>query len=326
MIRARLLRIDEAPCNLEGDTWTKVAPDDHNLLWLDLEDASDEEHALAASKFAIAAPALEALRSVNRRPKVRVYKDYFVVTTLAVDVKEVERDSPRIEVVETEVLVGTNYLLTSHVRPWPEPFVAELEQRVSTNPYLGRLHAAYLLYVLLDTVVGNYAREFDEVEDRVERLEEQLLRDPGRKALDQATLMKRHVISLRRLVAPNREAFGVLGAADIPQIDREHVQPYFHDLLEHIDDFVDRLDHSRDVLTGAFNLYISNISHRTNQELRVLTFLSAVLLPMSVVTGLFGTNFALAEYQYAEPFYVMLAGMGVLAAGMLAFMRWQRWL
>jgi magnesium transporter len=183
-----------------------------------------------------------------------------------------------------------------------------------------------LLYVLLDTIVGHYAREFDEVEDRVERLEEQLLHQPGRAALDQATLMKRHVLTLRRLIAPHREAFGVLAAADIPLIRDAEVEVYFRDLVDHLDEFIDRLDHARDVLTGAFNLYLSNISHRSNQELRVLTFLSAVLLPMTVITGLFGTNFALTEYQSWEPFYIMVVGMGVLAAGMLAYMRWRHWL
>ena len=326
MIRARLLEPDAPPTDLDGTAWLEIGADDRKLLWVEAEAPSADELDLITRRFDVAPHAIELLRRPNRRPKVRTYRDLFLVVTLAVDVHELEKGSPRIEVVEIDVLVGLNFLVSIRKRARALPYTDELDARISTNPYIGRLHGAYLLYMLLDTIVGTYAREFDEVEDRVERLEEQMLREPGRAALDQATVMKRHIINLRRLISPHREAFGVLAAADIPLIEEEHVRDYFHDLLEHLDDFVERLDHARDVLAGAYNLYISNISQRTNQELRVLTFLSAVLLPMSVIAGLFGTNFALAEYQYAEPFWVMLAGMGVLAAGMLAFMRWQRWL
>jgi magnesium transporter len=79
-------------------------------------------------------------------------------------------------------------------------------------------------------------------------------------------------------------------------------------------------------VTASYNLYISNITFRTNQELRVLTFLSAILLPMTVITGVFGTNFKMAEYEFFEGFYVMLAGMVLGTVGMLSFFKWRRWL
>ncbi|MGH2352612.1 MAG: CorA family divalent cation transporter, partial [Chloroflexota bacterium] len=81
-----------------------------------------------------------------------------------------------------------------------------------------------------------------------------------------------------------------------------------------------------DVVTGFYGLHLTNVSYRTNQELRVLTYLSAILLPMTVITGIFGTNFALTEYGRWEPFYVMLAGMGLVTAGLLVFFHWRRWL
>ena len=299
--------------------------DNADLLWLDVEAPTEQELQQMLSPFEVDAHAAAILRRPNRRPFVRVYREHFLVVALSIEVSE-ERAGPQIGVVEVDLVVGRKFLISVHKHSRPLPFVEELELRTATNPYLSGLPSTYLLYVLLDTIVGQYAREFDEVEDRVERLEEQLLRQPGRAALDEATLMKRHVLTLRRLVAPHREAFGVLAAADISLVRDAQVEIYFRDLVDHLDEFVDRLDHARDVLTGAFNLYLSNISHRSNQELRVLTFLSAVLLPMTVITGLFGTNFALTEYNSWEPFYVMLAGMGALAAAMLAYMRWRHWL
>jgi magnesium transporter len=325
VIHARLFRAGQAPVELDNDALELGRVAEGELVWLDLEAPSDQELQDVVGPFGIDAHALEIVRRTNRRPLVRVFREHFLVAAFSVEVGE-EQSGPRTSVVEIDVVVGRTFLITVHKPRRPPPFFHELESRTATNPYLSGLPSTYLLYILLDTIVGQYAREFDEVEDRVERLEEQLLRQPGRAALDEATVMKRHVLNLRRLVAPHREAFGVLAAADIPLIRNAEVEVYFRDLLDHLDEFIDRLDHARDVLTGAFNLYLSNISHRSNQELRVLTFLSAVLLPMTVITGLFGTNFALTEYQSWEPFYLMLAGMGALAAGMLAYMRWRHWL
>lgn len=324
-VRTLLFRPDQRPVEVESScaSWAALVADADNLIWIDAESPNNDDLAGIAQSFTIDARALDIRERVSRRAMVRVFRDHYLVRVIAIDVRE-DRELPRILTVEIDTVVGRNFLVSMHARPLP--FAAALEERTVTNPYLGRFDASYLLCVLLDSLIGNYSTEFDEVEDRVERLEEQFLRDPSRKALDQATTMKRHILNLRHLIAPHREAFGILVAADIPMIQEEHDDIYFRDLLLHLDSFLERLDHARDVLTGAYDLYISNISERTNQQLKVLTFLSSVLLPMTVVTGIFGTNFALTEYRSWEPFYLMLVGMGLMAVGMLAFFRWRDWL
>lgn len=302
--------------------WPSVCSDDANLLWVDMEAPSEENLTKVAELFKIDPRAVYTIQRSDRRPTVRTYRDHHLVTGVALNVDTTEKE-PRLTTIPLDLLVGRNFLISLHQGPLP--FAEELEERTATNPRLGRLDSSYLLYMLLDTLVSHYAREFDEVEDEVERLEEQLLSDPGRDALDQVVVMKHYIHELRRLISPHRQAFGVLVAAD-HQIPEQNVEGYFRDLLVHLGSLIERMDHVRDILTGSYSLYISNISHRTNQQLRVLTFLSAVLLPMTLITGIFGTNFTLAEYQYWEPFYVMLAGMGLIAMGLLMFFRLRRWL
>ena len=225
-------------------------------------------------------------------------------------------------ITELDLLVGKNYLISLHERPLP--FYAEVEDRIVAYGSLGRFDASFLLYVLLHSLVAHHGPVAEDVEERVAQLEEDLLGDPGRGGLNRAVELQRQIRSLRRLVLPHRETFGVLVTADSP-ISPQNVEPYFRDILADLNRLVDRLDHLRDVVSGSYTLYISNVSYRTSQQLRVLTFLSAVLLPMTVITGLFGTNFTLSEYGAWEPFYAMLAGMGLIAAGMLAFFHWRRW-
>ena len=117
-----------------------------------------------------------------------------------------------------------------------------------------------------------------------------------------------------------------LEEAHFPWTTQEGIDLHFRNLIGRLDNHVQRLDHARDVLTSAYSLYLANTGHRTNQQLKVLTFLSAVLLPMTVITGLYGTNFTMAEYSTWEGFYAMLTAMGAIALGMLAFFAWRRWL
>lgn len=320
MIRARVFRAGRPPASAELADWRSLCQDDANLLWVDLEAPTDQELARAVEVLSIDPRAAELARRTNRRPLARSYPGHLLVTVLSLDVHETGA-SPRIRVAELDLFVGRNFLLSLQRRPLP--CWKELEERTSASPALGGFDSAYLLFVVLDTLVGHFARELDEVEDEVERLEERLLREPGRGALDRVVLLKRHVATLRRLVSPHREALGALVAADT-LVAEQHVELYFRDLLAHLGALIEQLDHIRDMLTGAYNLYLSNISYRTNREVKVLTYLSAVLLPMSVLAGLFGTNFRLAEYETWQGFYVMLAGMGLLATGMLLFFRFRR--
>jgi magnesium transporter len=317
-----LFRAERPPTDVREEDWATLRQDDANTLWVDLEEPSAEELERAARQLGLDPRAVALAREPNRQATVRFYGEQLLVTSLAVDVDETQ-DRPRSRVAELDALVSRNCLVTLHDQPLP--FADELRERTATNPLLGRLDAIYLLYVVLDTQVTHYARQLDEIEVRVERLEEQLLRDPGSASLGQALVVKRHIQRVRRLIGPHREALGTLIGADSP-IEGQQVEDYFRDVLGRLGTIVDRLDHLRDTVTGAHSLYVSNVSHSTNQQLRVLTYLSAVLLPITAISGLFGTNFKLGEYDRWEPFYVMLGGVGLIVAAMLAFFRRRGWL
>ena len=323
MLRAWLFRAGQPPAAAEQADWPALCADGDNLLWIDVAVEDEAEVDRVTAVLDIDPRAVATTRRPDRRPTVRVYPDLALVTGVAAEVHMPQDGEPVLEATPLDLFAGRNFLVSLHVRPLT--FLDELEERTATDPRLGRLDSSYLLYLLLDTLIDHYAREFGEVEDAVERLEEQLLRAPGRDALNEAVRLKGHIYAFRRLVAPHRDAYTALVTADAP-VPRQPVEGYFRDLLVQLGSLLDRMDHVGDLTTGSYNLYLSSISHRTNQQLRVLTFLSAVLLPMTVLSGIFGTNFALAEYQDWRPFYVMLAGMAVITGALLAYFRRRRWL
>ena len=329
-MRVRLFRPEERPRELDLAAFAALGPAGESLVWVELEAPIESELLEIARLFNLDPLAVQMLRRANERSTVRAYETHYVVTALTVE-REEQLPGPGLRVVELDLVLGRRFLVSRHDRPLP--FAEDLEERTATNLRLRRAESAYLLYVILDTLVGHHARELDEVEDRVEHLEALLLGEVGRGALAEAALLKRYVQMLRRIIAPHRETFGALVAADVPWIVQENLELYFRDLQSHLAGNIQRLDHMRDAVTGSYNLYISNmsfrlsdLSYRTNEQLKVLTFLSAVLLPMTVITGLFGTNFTLSEYNSSQPFYVMLAGMGIMSVALLAFFRWRRWL
>jgi magnesium transporter len=322
VIRSQLFRADQPPTDVPEEEWTTLRQDDGNTLWVDLESPSPEDLDRVATLLELDPRAVALAREPNRQPTVRFYETQLLVTSLAVDVDE-SQERPRSRIAELDALVSRNCLVTLHDRPLP--FAEELAERTTANRRLGRRDAVYLLYVVLDTQVNHYARQLDEIELRVERLEDQLLRDPGRASLGEALVVKRHIQRVRRQIGPHREALAALVGADSP-IDEQQVEDYFRDVLARLGTVVERLDHLRDTVTVAHSLYVSNVSHRTNQQLRVLTYLSAVLLPVSAISGLFGTNFKLGDYDRSEPFYVMLGGIALIVAGMLIFFRRRAWL
>jgi magnesium transporter len=320
MIRARLLRSDHPPVEAEAADWSTLFADDANILWIDLDASNEEEFAQVTRRLDIDARAAKAARSASRRPGVLTYEQHYLVTAHWGEMDE--EHGPVVVSTELDMLVGKNYLISLHERPLP--FSAEVEDRIAAYGSHGRFDASFLLYVLLHSWVVHHERVVEGIEEQVAQLEEDLLGDPGRGGLNRAVELQRQIRSLRHLVLPHRETFSVLVTPDSP-ISPQNVEPYFRASLTNLNRLIDRLDHLRDIASGSYNLYISNVSYRTNQQLRVLTFLSAVLLPMTVITGLFGTNFTLSEYRAWEPFYAMLAGMGLIAAGMLAFFHWRRW-
>jgi magnesium transporter len=324
MLRARLFREEHEPQEVSEADWEKLPKNPANLLWVDLESPTDDDLKRVAQIIELDPRAAAILRDPQKRPLVRVYKDHFVVTAVTAALL---KDSPlqRIERIEVDLLVARKLLVSVHEEPLP--FADELSERTATNPKLGAFDASSLLYVVIDTLLDHFSQLLDTVEEQAERLEDRLLMDTASSRLRDVGSLKRRVRLLRRVLSPHQESLTTLISPDSPLCFLEETDPEpFRELAVRVDALLLRLDHIREIVGGAYDLYISNMSHRTNQQLKVLTYLSAVLLPMTVISGLFGTNFKLAEYDASQPFYVMLAGMAILAVLMVLFFRWKRWL
>lgn len=188
-----------------------------------------------------------------------------------------------------------------------------------------RQGADYLAYCLLDTIVDRYFAVLEAIGERAEELEELLLDKAGRHVLENLHHLKREALALRRAVWPLREVINAL--------TREHVffkpetQPYLRDIYDHTVHVIESLEAIRDLIAGLLDIYLSTVSNRVNQEVRVLTVIALIFLPSTLLAGIFGMNFKSMPLIDNPSGFVVVIGLMLGVATTLGIIFWRRkWL
>jgi magnesium transporter len=294
------------------------------LTWIHL-DAPDQAAATElAERFGWHPLDVEDVLSKRQRPKVDEYPDYlFSVLHFPFYDKNVQR----LNAAELDVFVGAGYLVTlPNVELLP---VTRLFQRCVDDPELReslfRQGSGYLLYHVLDDlfdycfpILDKIAHKLDAIEDDIdEEAFEEVVRDISR--------AKQEIISFRKIVKPQRPALRVL-EGHVRRFLREDLELYFDDLVDASERIWDLLDNYKEVVEALEATNESAISHRQNDVLRLLTIISVTMLPLTVITGVFGMNVDYPGEGGTLAFWVIVAGMIAVVTAMVGFFRYKRWI
>lgn len=276
-------------------TWSKKGVADHdpaqlphllqagNLLWVDVTGPDDEEAAMLADLFHFHPLAIEDTRNQQQRPKVEEYPDHLFLI-LNPGLLEGSECSFR----ELDVFIARNMVVTVH--PGPEPALAEAERRLA-RLFPDGVGTAHLLYALLDTVVDGYFPILDDLGDEIDRLEETVLERPNQGALNRLFTLKRQLVVLRKVVAPQRDAMTLLNRRDLPYLDTQKLTYHLRDVQDHLLRITDMVDTFRDLLSSSIDLYMSATSNRLNRVVNRLTVVTIAVGALAVITGFYGMNF-----------------------------------
>jgi magnesium transporter len=270
--------------------------------------------------------ALEDVINGSQRPKAERYPELLFVV-----LSEPAMTNGRIGVTQVSLFLGKDFLISFHPGPADpfEPVRARLRQQA------GRLRARgmdYLLYALIDLVVDQGFPVLEAFGDAVEDFEETLLDSPGRDTVRDLHRIKRDLLVLRRMLWPQREAIAVLSREEGGLI-RDETRIYLRDCYDHAVHIMDLIESFRDVTAGMLDIYLSSVSNRLNEVMRVLTVIATIFIPLTFITGVYGMNFhdpanplAMPEisWRYGYPFAwgVML----VVAGGMLLYFHRKGWM
>ncbi len=303
------------------DQISDILKETDSFVWLDVADPGPDDLQLIQEEFGLHPLAVEDAVKAHQRPKLEAYDDaWFII------VHGATRAGDELRIHEVAIFVGARYVVT--VRDEPLYPVDEIQRRWHAGNGIGGGTGA-LLYTILDTVADGYTPIAEAFEDRVEVLEEELLRRGTRteSVLLEIYGMKKELARFRRAVLPMRDILTPIIRGDVALLPRRDL-PYFRDVFDHVARAVDQLDDARDLVNSARDTHISMASNRQNEVAKQLTIVATVFLPLTFITGFFGQNFGWLVNHITSPASFLVFGIGsevVGFAALLGYFRYKHW-
>lgn len=294
------------------------------VQWIDIQGLGDESVLREIAEiFDIHLLALEDLVHVPGRPKAELYDGHLLV--IARMLKHCEADFSEIDMEQIGFVLGTNFLLTFQEEEGDVFDPVRVRLRVEGSRMRAR-GADYLAYALLDVIIDAYYPWIERIGDTLEDLEDEVLRRTDPQILRTLNSARRALLVLRRSLAPQREAVGQLTREINPHLGDE-ARVFLRDVYDHCIHLAEAIDNSRELVAGLLNLYLTMLSNRTNDVMKVLTIVASIFVPLTFLAGIYGMNFEhMPELHTAWAYPMLLAVMVAVAIGMLIFFRRKGWL
>lgn len=298
-----------------------ASPD--NLLWIDSYDCSENELAYLGNIFDFHPLALEDCLQESPRAKIDNYDDYYFFVFHALRYFEEVEEEDEISSIELDVFIGPNYIVTIH----PVALLAVGKvARVSlkNSEYMNR-GPDYLLYKIVDNIVDDSFPIIERLGERIDDLEDNIFISKGQHVTEEIATLRRTIILLRKVLIPQRQIFTNIRGRYAFFVKDDNV-PYFLDLADNLNSILDTANTYRDLVNSSMETYYSVLTGRTSEIITILTIISIIMMPLTVITGFFGMNVDFPGRQNSYAILYILIGMVVLALGMLGFFRSRKWL
>jgi magnesium transporter len=295
--------------------------DKRTTTWINVDGVHNVEiRAELGECFGIHPLVMEDIANTEQRPKTEEFEDYFFAVLKMLDYEE-----GAVATEQVSLVLGSNYVISFQEREG-DVFDAVRGRLRNAKGRIRKAGPDYLAYALLDAVVDNYFVILEEIGESVGTLEEDLLRDPTPETLRSIHELKREMIILRKSVWPLREVVSTLGRGDIPLI-KESTGIFLKDVYDHTIQVIDAVETYRDVLSSMLDLYLSTVSNKMNEVMKVLTIIATIFIPLTFVAGIYGMNFRyMPELGWRWSYPVVWLVIVALSLLMLAFFKRKKWL
>lgn len=301
----------------------ELLKDESLTIWVDMEQPTEADDRLLLDVFHLHPLVVEDCRAERHHPKVEEFPGYVYFIMHGVTAKT---DSEHFNTIELDGVLGPNFVVTYHHDMFRS--INNVKQKVRSSPATCQRGSGYLLYQILDQLVDYYSPVLDDFDERISQLEDNIfaLKNPDNSILEEIQNLKRSVLRLRRISSKQLNILYRISHGEFKMID-EQMMPFFRDIYDHLVRITDLAESYRDLIGGALDSYLSVVSNRTNDIMKVLTIFSAVMLPLTFIAGLYGMNFDnLPELHYQYSYFVVIAVMVIVAVGMLGFFWRKGWI
>ncbi len=291
--------------------------------WINIDGLQDVETiAKIGTMFGIDTLALEDIVNTAQRPKMEDFGDYIFVVF-----KMIYPGLEKSEIISEQVslILGKNYVISFQEEVQHDVFESTRQRIREGKGRIRKSKSDYLVYSLMDAVVDHYFLVLEKLSDKIETVEEGLLINPKATIPRQIHELKRDMIFLRKQVWPLREMLFEIAHSESTLIDKSS-EPFFRDLYDHAVQVIDTVESFRDILSGLQDIYLSFVSTRLNEVMKILTIFSTIFIPLTFIVGVYGMNFkVMPELEWSWGYPALWCLMIGLTVGMVIYFKIKKW-
>ena len=289
----------------------------YDRIWIDISNITKEESEIIEKKFQIHHLIIEDLINSMTRIKIEEFSDYLFFVFYAFENKE------KIKLVELDFILNDKFLITNHKNP-----IDSFEQLKSNFEKLQKVFEKgndFLFHYLIDKEVDEFHPILEDINETIENIEEEIINNPNSELMSKILSLKREINKVRKNILAQREKFSYLTKNNLPFFSRKSL-PYFRDVYDHMIRASDLSEDLKETITSTYDLYMTTLSNKMNDIMKVLSIFGAIFLPLGVISGIYGTNFLhLPGSQNAIGFWLMIFIMLLISSSMLIFFRKRKW-
>lgn len=306
------LNISEAlaAVNKSNMTWIKISgPQDANLV----------EN--LGNFFNLHPLLLEDLSEIGQRPKIEEFGEYVLIIARRLYYDEIEKELKDFQI---SIIMGELFLISFQEQK-DDIFDTIIDRIFKAKGKIRQMGVDYLMYKILDTIVDSYFIVLETLSAKIEIIEDSLIKMPSHENVQSIHNFKRDVLYLHKSIWPLREIINSISRIELPYI-KESSHIYFRDVQNHIIQIIDTIDIYRELLNNMFEIYLSSVSNRLNQIMKILTIISTIFIPLSFLASLYGMNFRyMPELQSPIGYYVVVFIMIFIGIFMLIYFKKKHW-
>lgn len=320
MVTLRVFQRQQVESLTDLDQISELLMRPRTLIWLDLEQPTTEELTLLHDEFGFHPLAIEDAIQTHERPKIETYPGYYLIIFYSI---EYDADRQTLNFLPITLFVGVNYLVS--IRTGPVRHVQQTLTRWQANGYVPGYQISSILYALIDAIVDDYFIVLDMLGEQIDAVEDAIFQRGRQEIASEIFTLKKDLLLLRRIVAPERDILNVLLRQEI-RIFQPRELAYVRDVYDHLVRITESIDLYRDLLSSALDSYLSLQGNQLNQLVKVLTLWSIILMACSLVAGIYGMNFVLMpelEQPWGYPFALSL--MITIAVSLAIYFKRRRW-
>jgi magnesium transporter len=299
--------------------------DESNVVWVDLQGETPEQAAEAKdillNIFGFHYLTVEDCLETRNAPKVEAFPDYFYF--IVHGVKPEETSSINFTTKELDGYLGKNYVVTFHVERFSS--IKKVKNQIRSNTFACQRGAAYLLHQILDQIVDLYMPVVDDFDNNINAIEERVfhMKKGSNAVLEEIMNLRRAVARLKRISARQLEVLYRISHGEFPLIP-DNVLPFYRDVHDHLLRISDLAENYRDLVGSLFEIHFNVVANRTNDVMKVLAVFSAIMLPLTLIAGIYGMNFENMPELKTQNGYFMTLGFMALVAIVLLIYFWRK--